>query len=201
MLPVRLGTTPDGAHIARIRLEPAGQIQRSRASAGAVIMGQPWLPLVAGSLLRLASLVSAQPPLLEQFVSYQVLLPIQKAAEAVEKVQGSLPPASLQASNEPQRPKVPHRFEANMTFVTSDTGMPMKGEGFFAQDVDLKALRIETVRSFLLGLSTNLTTLSVGEQTWIETGGKQAMCRQLPMFGPQGFHETVLSLHTFSMLS
>ena len=44
-------------------------------------------------------------------------------------------------------------------------GYPAKGPGFFVQDVDLKAMRMETIRPFIgkiKGMDTNLTMLTLG---------------------------------------
>ena len=94
---------------------------------------------------------------------------------------------TLQVTGEPPCPQVAHRFAAALTFESTDTGlwypvcvrhslralleswagMPTKGNGFFAQDVDLSAMRMETIRPSFLGkmegMATNLTMLTLGQ--------------------------------------
>ncbi|CAE7205074.1 CLEC16A [Symbiodinium sp. KB8] len=123
-------------------------------------------------------------------------MPIEKAAEMVREVEQNLQSSAAGAADQvrgnPPCPQVPHRFAAQMTFLSTDSGYPAKGPGFFAQDVDLKAMRMETIRPFLgkiKGVDTNLTMLSIGNHSWDLTGGNQPMCRVLPMFGNQRFHD------------
>ncbi|CAE7203246.1 CFAP99 [Symbiodinium sp. CCMP2456] len=129
-------------------------------------------------------------------VACSARMPIEKAAEMVWEVEQNLQPTAAGAAEQvlgtPPCPQVPHRFAAQMTFVSTDSGYPAKGPGFFAQAVDLKAMRMETIRPFLgkiKGMDTNLTMLSIGNHSWDLTGFNQPMCRVLPMFGTQRFHD------------
>lgn len=144
----------------------------------------------------LLSLAEANSALLGQYASYDARMPIEKAAEMVREVEQNLQSSAAGAADQvrgnPPCPQVPHRFAAQMTFLSTDSGYPAKGPGFFAQDVDLKAMRMETIRPFLgkiKGVDTNLTMLSIGNHSWDLTGGNQPMCRVLPMFGNQRFHD------------
>eukprot|EP00439_Symbiodinium_sp_Y106_P072454 s2796_g13.t1 len=143
-----------------------------------------------GCLFQL--LAVAESSLLDQF-GIDMFFPIQKAAEAAEMAKRTSLGSFEASPDEPARPKVPRRFGATMSVVTTSVGVPAQGRGYFAQDVDLKASRMEIVAPYLLPqVTTNMTTLSVGNHTWIETGGSQhsqAMCRTIPMFGPQGFED------------
>ena len=153
-------------------------------------MSQPWVALAMGCLFQL--LAVAESSLLDQF-GIDMFFPIQKAAEAAEMAKRTSLGSFEASPDEPARPKVPRRFGATMSVVTTSVGVPAQGRGYFAQDVDLKASRMEIVAPYLLPqVTTNMTTLSVGNHTWIETGGSQhsqAMCRTIPMFGPQGFED------------
>ena len=149
------------------------------------VMRQP--SVVVGCLLQLLSLSQAHSSL-EQY--YDAFLPIQKAAEAEEEMQRKSGLVQVQAQGEPPRPVIPRRFGANMHVFTTSMGTPTKGRGYFAQDVDLKANRVESLASyFIQGADSNMTTLSIGNMTWIETGGNHPNCRYLPMMGRQGFHD------------
>lgn len=92
-------------------------------------------------------------------------------------------------ATEPARPKIPGRFSAPMKFTTFDTGYNQTGNGFFAQDKDQQAMRVETMRpSVGLGdLLINATDLVVQNKSYVMTGGEHPICRVLPFFGQQRF--------------
>ncbi|CAK9003245.1 unnamed protein product, partial [Durusdinium trenchii] len=109
--------------------------------------------------------------------------------ELPKQVEKSVGTEAAPSTEEPLRPRVPHRFSSKMTVISSETGVPSTGAGFFAQDADRKTMRLESLRPFpgTGELLTNMTSLMRANESWDITGGNHPMCRQLPMFGAQRF--------------
>ena len=94
----------------------------------------------------------------------------------------------LKLDDEPARPTVPTRFSAPINYTSFDTGFLQTGKGFFAQDADEKAMRVETIRHTLgMDLPSNITTLIRGNKSYNMNGGDHAICRQVAFFGQQQF--------------
>ncbi|CAK8991005.1 unnamed protein product, partial [Durusdinium trenchii] len=129
----------------------------------------------------------------EQYPGYEVLEVLREAGNFVrelpKQVEKSVGTEAAPSTEEPLRPRVPHRFSSKMTVISSETGVPSTGAGFFAQDADRKTMRLESLRPFpgTGELLTNMTSLMRANESWDITGGNHPMCRQLPMFGAQRF--------------
>jgi len=128
----------------------------------------------------------------EQYPGHEVRWVLKEASgliKAAEEEIKHVEPQGSQLRDEPARPHVPGRFSADIRFTSFDTGYPAIGNGFFAQDLNEKALRSETLRPFpgTEQLLTNMTSLILGDESYDITGGNHAICRQLPMFGQQRF--------------
>lgn len=88
----------------------------------------------------------------------------------------------LKLDDEPARPTVPARFSAPINYTSFDTGFLQTGKGFFAQDADEKAMRVETIRHTLgMDLPSNMTTLIRGNKSYNMNGGDHAICRQVAL--------------------
>ena len=61
--------------------------------------------------------------------------------------------------------------------------------GLFAQDVDGKRMRLETMRRFVGTMVTNDTNVAYQNESFIVTGGSHPICRQVPFFGLQRFQD------------
>jgi len=126
----------------------------------------------------------------EQYPGNEVRWVLKEAAGIIEAAEEKPVRTQVaQPADEPARPAVPHRFSANIKFISFDTGYPAIGNGFFAQDADEKTMRVETLRPFpgTEQLLTNITSLMRGNESWDITGGNHPICRQLPMFGQQRY--------------
>jgi len=134
----------------------------------------------------------AHPAIVEQYPGHEVRWVMEEAGDIIRAAEAmESRTQEMQFSDEPARPVVPHRFAADMQFTSFDTGYASIGKGYFAQDADEKAMRVETLRPFLgvEQLLTNLTTLSLGNESYDITGGSHPLCRQLPMFGQQRYSD------------
>lgn len=115
--------------------------------------------------------------------------PILEAGKILQAAQEGSMGEVQQMESEPQRPKVPSRFSADIKIISFSAGFLAFDVGLYARDAAQKASRLEDLRDFplLKSLKTNLTNLILGDKAYTITGGSDPICRQLPMFGAQKF--------------
>lgn len=115
--------------------------------------------------------------------------PILEAGKILQAAQEGSMGEVQQMESEPQRPKVPSRFSADIKIISFSAGFLAFDVGLYARDAAQKASRLEDLRDFplLKSLKTNLTNLILVDKAYTITGGSDPICRQLPMFGAQKF--------------